>query len=486
MSALRRREPVFHPSAPPAPAERFATDGPTPPGGRRQTAARPAASREPSTFFPDDEQLLATVRSRVAAVAPEPGTPDGVPAARLVAEIRAAAAAQGRILGAGDLSAAVEQVRDHAWGLGPLRGLVEHPQVTDLLVNGDGSIWADSGRGLRPVAMAFSSPEEVRLLATRLAAACGQRLDESRPWVDARLPGGIRLHAVVPPAAPEGTHVSLRILRPGRFDLDHLVRSGALPGIWAEVLVRVIERKLSFLVTGGTGAGKTTLLAALLGKVASHERIVLVEDVAELCPAHPHVVRLEARHANVEGRGEIRLDELVRQALRMRPDRLVVGECRGSEVRELLSALNTGQEGGCGTLHANAATEVPARLQALGGLGGMPPASVRLQAAAALEAVIHLRRLPGGARQVCEVATVCRGDGEEFRILPALSVSDSEVPGEHSAAPGEQGPSGRAAAEGSPSGSWEEFEAGSAARPRTGPGWPALARRLGCSAGDLP
>jgi len=442
---------------------------------------------------PYDEQFLATVRSGVVAAPCEPGSCEGpggeIPSARLVTAIRAAAAAQGRVLGATDLGAAVGQVRDHAWGLGPLRPLVEHPQVTDLLVNGDGSVWVDSGHGLRTAQVSFTSSEEVRILATRLAATCGQRLDESRPWVDARLPGGIRLHAVVPPAAPEGTHLSLRILRPGRIGLDRMVLTGFLPGPWREVLTRIVERKLSFLVTGGTGAGKTTLLAALLGAVSPHERIVLVEDVAELFPSHPHVVRLEARHANVEGRGEICLDKLVRQALRMRPDRLVVGECRGSEVRELLSALNTGQEGGCGTLHANAATEVPARLQALGGLGGMSPDAVRLQAAAALEAVIHLRRLPGGARQVCEVATVCRGEGEDFRILPALSAADAAGP--RAAAP--PGPDGadRPDREENRGGQGQGPPAGpppgpAHGPPLTGPGWPALARRLGLGGATAP
>ena len=212
------------------------------------------------------------------------------------------------------------------------------------------------------------------------------------PWVDARLPGGVRLHAVVPPLAPEGTHVSLRVLRPVGFDLDALVARGTLPSAWAAVLAALVRRRAAFLVSGGTGAGKTTLLAALLGLVPPTERILLVEDVGELRPDHPHVVRLEARHANVEGRGAVALDDLVRQALRMRPDRIVVGECRGPEVRELLAALNTGHAGGCGTVHANACSEVPARLEALGSLAGMSPRALAGQVAAAIDVVVHVER----------------------------------------------------------------------------------------------
>jgi pilus assembly protein CpaF len=217
---------------------------------------------------------------------------------------------------------------------------------------------------------------------------------------------------------------------------------GSLSPSWAAVLRALVLRRAAFLVTGGTGAGKTTLLSALLGLVPGRERVVLVEDVGELRPVHPHVVRLEARHANVEGRGAVTLDDLVRQALRMRPDRIVVGECRGPEVRELLAALNTGHAGGCGTLHANAAAEVPARLEALGSLAGLDRAAVRSQAAAALDAVVHVERARSG-RRVTEVAVVSGGSGGSggsgLEVVPALVAGEA----------------------------------------RPGPGWPELARRLG-------
>jgi pilus assembly protein CpaF len=307
-----------------------------------------------------------------------------------------------------------------AWLLGPLQPLVDDPAVTDVLVNGAESVWIDRGAGLEPVTVELGGEGAVRALAVRLAAAAGRRLDEGRPWVDARLPDGVRLHAVVPPVAPGGTHVSLRMLRPGRFDLAALEAAGSLPAGWSRWLAALVASRAAFLVTGGTGAGKTTLLATLLSLVPARERVVLVEDVGELHPVHGHVVRLEARHANVEGRGEVTLADLTRQALRMRPDRLVVGECRGPEVRDLLAALNTGHAGGCATLHANAAAEVPARLEALASTAGMSPASVAVQAAAAFDVVLHVRR-ERDRRYLAEIGMVTRAGSGTLLVRRAAT-----------------------------------------------------------------
>jgi len=270
---------------------------------------------------------------------------------------------------------------------GPLQPLLEEPGVTDVLVNSPTEVWVDRGAGLEPAGVHLGDEEAVRSLAVRLAASTGRRLDAASPHVDVRLPGGVRLHAVLPPIAVTGTHLSFRVLRTAGLGLDALV-----PPDEAALLRAVVTARLAVLVSGGTGTGKTTLLQALLGEVDPVERLVIVEDAAELAPAHPHVVRLEARPANVEGAGAIPLRRLVREALRMRPDRLVVGEVRGAEVAELLLALNTGHEGGATTLHANGAVEVPARLQALGALAGLGPAAVVAQAGAALHVVVHLRR----------------------------------------------------------------------------------------------
>jgi pilus assembly protein CpaF len=414
------------------------------------------------------------VRARLAGQAATGRTPDGRQVAdqggptscELTRHVSAAVTASGRVLGVGDLAATVAGVRDHAWGLGPLQPLVDGPGVTDVLVNGPDSVWVDCGDGLRRVAVDLGGEQGVRALAVRLAAGAGRRLDESVPWVDARLPAGVRLHAVIPPVSPSGTHLSLRVLRSGRLDLEALVAGGCLHPAWCEVLQRLVTWHAAFLVTGGTGSGKTTLLAALLSLAPVQERLVLVEDVAELQPAHPHVVRLEARHANVEGRGGIGLEVLVRQALRMRPDRIVVGECRGPEVRDLLAALNTGHAGGCGTLHANAPAEVPARLEALGLLAGLGRDAVQAQAAAAFDAVVHLSRGPDGVRRVVEVAAVRAGRDGSVQVQMALRRNGSEQDGGRDGGKGDGG-TGR----GHDQGPGDGYV--------TGPGWPVLAARLG-------
>jgi pilus assembly protein CpaF len=304
-----------------------------------------------------------------------------------------------------------DRIRDEFPGAGPLTPLLADPGVTDVLVNGR-QVWVDRGGGLARAAVPVGTPDDVRRLAQRLAATAGRRLDEGCPFVDARLPDGTRLHAVLPPVAVDGPYLSLRTFRPRAFTLDELVAGGCLPDAGAGVLAAIVAARLAYLVTGGTGAGKTTVLATLLGLVPRDERIVLVEDAAELRPTHPHVVALQTRTSNVEGTGEVGLRALVRQALRMRPDRLVIGECRGAEVIDLLGALNTGHEGGAGTLHANNPRDVPARLEALGLLGGIPRAALHAQVAAALQVAVHLCRTPDRNRvveQVCLLLPDGRG-----------------------------------------------------------------------------
>jgi len=299
---------------------------------------------------------------------------------------------------------AAEQLHRDLTGAGRLEPLLADPTVTDICVNGPGPVWVDTGGGLRRSGLVLDDPEELRALASRLAAAGGQRLDDAAPFADARLPSGIRVHAALPPLTPAGVHLSLRVPASRRFSLDALVRGGALPPDGRELLVGLVRSGAGFLVTGATGTGKTTMLSALLGHAAAGERIVMVEDSAELAPDHPHLVRLEARRPNAEGHGGIGLAELIRQALRMRPDRLVVGEARGAEVTDLLTALNTGHAGGCGTIHADRPVHLPARVEALASLSGWSRASAHSQLAAAVDAVVHLRRDPDGARRVAELA----------------------------------------------------------------------------------
>lgn len=293
-------------------------------------------------------------------------------------------------------------------GFGPLEPLVCDRGVTDVLVNGDGAVWVDRGEGVtREPEIEIGGPTEVRRLATRLAALAGRRLDDAQPWVDGLLPRGVRLHAILPPLVNDGAHISLRVPRHQGGGLDDLVRLGMLDGDQARLVRSIVRQRLAYVVTGGTGTGKTTLLGAMLAEIPDRERVLIVEDVAEIGVHHPHVVRLQARQANTEGAGLVSMVDLVRQALRMRPDRLVVGEVRGPEVRDLLLALNTGHEGGCGTLHANRAEDVPARFEALGALAGMSRDAVHAQLAGAISIVIHLRRRHG--RRVVESVTDLEG-----------------------------------------------------------------------------
>ncbi|MFC7308399.1 TadA family conjugal transfer-associated ATPase [Streptomyces monticola] len=331
---------------------------------------------------------------------------------------------QGRVLGDAELLGVVRDLRSELVGAGPLEPLLADPEVTDVLVSGPDQVWVDRGQGLELTEVSFTDAQAVRRLAQRLAAVAGRRLDDARPWADARLPDGTRLHAVLPPVAVGSTCLSLRVVRPKAFSLAELVAAGTVPPGGDRVLRSLIDARLSFLISGGTGSGKTTLLAALLGLVGAKERIVLAEDSAELRPDHPHVVRLEGRPANQEGAGRVTLRDLVRQALRMRPDRLVVGEVRGAEVVHLLAALNTGHEGGCGTLHANAAADVPARLEALGTAAGLDRAALHSQLAAAVSVVLHLVRDGTGRRRIAEVRVLERDSAGLVVAVPALRWSE--------------------------------------------------------------
>jgi pilus assembly protein CpaF len=361
--------------------------------------------------------LLDRVRARLAL---EQRAPTRAGVAALVRE------EAGGLLGDDDVLVAVRDAVDELAGAGQLEPLLREAGVTDVLVNGPGEVWIDRGAGLERTPVRFPDDDAVRRLAVRLAASAGRRLDDAAPWVDVGLPDGTRLHAVLPPVSGGGTCLSLRVLRRCRHSLDDLAGLGTLPGESGALLRALVARRLAFLVTGGTGSGKTTLLSALLGAAEAADRIVICEDAAELTPQHPHVVRLLTRPPNVEGVGQVTLRDLVRQALRMRPDRLVVGEVRGAEVTDLLAALNTGHDGGCGTLHANRPAEVPARLEALGVAAGLGRAAVHSQAAAALAVVVHLRRTPTGRR--VEELGVLRREGDLVLVEPGWRADGGHCP----------------------------------------------------------
>ncbi|WP_082541464.1 TadA family conjugal transfer-associated ATPase [Microbacterium sp. Root166] len=301
------------------------------------------------------------------------------------------------------LRAAVTRARRVHPALGPLSPYLDDPAVTDLFVNGAAGLFVDRGAGLEQAEHWRADEDEVRDLAITLISLGGRHIDDASPCVDVRLEGGVRVHAVLPPISATGTAISIRVPSLDEPDLDELQAAGMFDAAARAQLDDLVARRENLLVTGAAGAGKTTLLAALLGQAPPHERIVTIEDVAELRISHPHHVRLEARQPNLEGAGAIGLARLVREALRMRPDRLVVGECRGEEVRELLSALNTGHDGGAGTVHANSLRDVAARLEALGALAGLDDRALARQVVSAIGAVLHVERGRDGVRRLVAV-----------------------------------------------------------------------------------
>ncbi|WP_047867805.1 TadA family conjugal transfer-associated ATPase [Nocardiopsis sp. RV163] len=366
--------------------------------------------------------LVEAVRNRLVA--------SGVPVSP--SSVAAALRAEGGLLGDTEVLSMTRRLAADLSGAGPLEELMTSG-VTDILVNGPDDVWVDDGGGLRRAGVRFESADAVRRLAQRLAAQAGRRLDAAVPYVDARLPGGARLHAVLPPVAPAGACVSLRLPPRRVFTLERLAERGTVTPCGAELLRSLVASRVPFMVSGGTGTGKTTLLSCLLSLVDPGERIVLAEDSPELRPEHPHVVRLQTRPPNIEGSGEVSLEVLVRQALRMRPDRLVVGEARGPEIVSLLGALNTGHEGGSGTLHANGAGDVPARVEALGCAAGLDRAAVHSQLAATRVVVVHLVRGSGG-RRLAELRVLRRGSDGLVDAVPAVSFGPDGSRREHAGA----------------------------------------------------
>ena len=388
-----------------------------------------------------DDELLDRVRvqlaqqprsvSRASGVAGLAGVDgvDGVAPDMVAAALRA----DGTVLGDAMVLDVVEALRLESIGAGPLQPLLERRGVTDVLVNGPSDVFVDDGDGLSRVPVRFPDDGAVRRLAQRLAAAAGRRLDDSQPFVDARLPDGTRLHAALSPVARPGTCLSLRVPSTRTFALADMVAAGAFDARCRDLLADCVRSRAAIVISGGTGVGKTTLLAALLAEVPGDHRIVVVEDSHELDPMHPHVVWLEGRPANVEGAGLVSLRDLVRQALRMRPDRLVVGEVRGAEVVDLLAAMNTGHEGACTTLHANAVTDVPARFEALGVAAGLGRPAVHALLASSIDLVVHLVRGRDRVRRVAAIGVLHSRDDGLVEIAPAV---EFPVGGEPRTGPG--------------------------------------------------
>ncbi|QDQ19912.1 TadA family conjugal transfer-associated ATPase [Corynebacterium glutamicum] len=318
------------------------------------------------------------------------------------AEIASLIREQAGVISNEDIVMVLRRLRSDSVGVGPLESLLALPGVTDVLVNAHDSVWIDRGQGVEKVDMDLGSEEAVRRLATRLALTCGRRLDDAQPFADGRITRDdgsvLRIHAVLAPLAESGTCISVRVLRQARLSLDDLINSGTVPEDIAPALRNIINQRRSFLVVGGTGTGKTTLLSAMLTEVPADQRIICIEDTAELHPGHPSIINLVSRQANVEGAGAVSMADLLKQSLRMRPDRIVVGEIRGAEVVDLLAAMNTGHDGGAGTIHANSISEVPARMEALAATGGLDRMALHSQLAAAVDIVLVMKHTPFGRR----------------------------------------------------------------------------------------
>ena len=361
---------------------------------------------------------LEPIRSRLA----------GLGRVHTAADVAAALRAEGTVVTDAVLLETLEVLRRDSVGAGILEPLLRLPGVTDVIVNGPDEVYVDVGDGLRRTELTFTGEAEVRRLAQRLAASVGRRLDDASPYVDARLLDGTRVHAVLGTLAAPGTCLSLRIPADRSFSLADCVASGSVSEAAADLMIKLVESRSAFLISGGTGSGKTTLLAALLGLVPASDRIVIAEDSRELASTPSACGPARGPPGERRGRRRRDLTDLVRQALRMRPDRLVVGEVRGAEVCDLLAALNTGHEGGCGTVHANAATQVPARLEALAALGGMDRATLHAQLAAAVELVVHLVRDRAGQRRVSEIATLAQDPATGLVIAEPALIFDREGP----------------------------------------------------------
>jgi pilus assembly protein CpaF len=352
--------------------------------------------------------LAASLRERMLAQPPDPAAPEDADE-----RIRAFVDHEASVLDEGARAALVARIAERSFGLGPLEPLLADPEVDEVLVTGTSPAWVERRGRLEPTAVRFAAEGDLRHAIERILAPLGRRVDEAEPLCDARLPDGSRVNVVIPPLALDGPILTIRRFRRRGFTPDELVANGTLTAPVAELLARAVRRRCNLLVCGGTGSGKTTLLNALSTHVDASERVVTIEDAAELRLRQPHVLRLEARPPNLEGRGEVTIRRLVRNALRMRPDRIVVGEVRGPEALDMLTALSTGHDGSLCTIHAGSAAEALRRLETLALMAdvGLPYAAIRELVADAVDLVVCQARGADGSRRVIAVAEVTRVAG---------------------------------------------------------------------------
>lgn len=340
---------------------------------------------------------------------------------------------EGPVISQHDRAVLIRQIVDEMLGLGVLEPLLADEAVTEIMVNGPGDVWVERhGRLQRERSLAFASEDQLYQTIDRIVAGVNRRVDESSPMVDARLPSGERVNVIIPPLSLSGPVITIRRF-PTPYSMGQLVRMGSLDQTLAELLRTLVEARLNMVISGGTGTGKTTFLNALSGFVPPEDRIVTIEDSAELQLQQPHVISLESRPPNVEGVGEVTIRDLVRNSLRMRPDRIIVGEVRGGETLDMIQAMNTGHEGSLATVHANSSVDAVMRLETLASMTDLSISfeALRDQINGAVHAMIHLQRAHDGSRRVAEVSIVVSEHREPFRLLPiARFDQDPVVPGE--------------------------------------------------------
>jgi pilus assembly protein CpaF len=322
------------------------------------------------------------------------------------------------LLNGRELETFATEVFDELTGLGPLEPLLKDPTVSDILINTHQSVYVERHGKLTPVATAFKDEAHLLRIVNKIVAAVGRRVDESQPMIDARLADGSRVNVAVRPVAVDGPLVSIRKFAEKGFDLGQLTAIGSLTGKMAEFLGTCVRGRVTVLISGGTGSGKTTLLNAMSSQISHSERLITIEDAAELRLLQPHVGRLETRPPNLEGKGEIRQRELVKNALRMRPDRIILGEVRGEEAFDMLQAMNTGHEGSMATIHANSPRDAISRLAQMIGMAGLPmsEASIRMQIASAIRLIVQLQRFSDGRRRIVSIAEISGMEREVIQM----------------------------------------------------------------------
>ncbi|MGZ4277990.1 MAG: CpaF family protein [Solirubrobacteraceae bacterium] len=392
-----------------------------------------------ATADPEEPDALAEVRERVhAALIAELGPrladadiDDPALRERVLAQARGRLAEE-RGLSVADRERLAVEVADDTLGHGPIEKLLADDSVTEIMVNGPRDVWIERRGRLYETAVRFTDDAHLRRIITKIAGQVGRRVDESSPMLDARLPDGSRVNAVLPPLSLGGPLLTIRKFGRERYGLADLVRLGSLTQDAVDLLDVGLRAGLNVLVSGGTGSGKTTLLNAMSGAIPASERIVTIEDAAELRLHQRHVLRLEARPANIEGEGLVEIRDLVRNALRMRPDRIIVGEVRGAEALDMLQAMNTGHDGSLSTVHANAPRDALSRIETMVLMAGydLPVRAIRQQVASALDLIVHLERLSDGTRRVTAITEVLRMEGDVITTQDLFTFAVDEVTGD--------------------------------------------------------